>query len=109
MVKKNELANIRPSIHRFASRTALCIAVVAGATIMFSAVSLGEHLATRAIRDHETLIGNDLAASIDGVCRRPALEAAQTLKRSPAYRAKTSSENLQNWRPVCATYAQWRS
>ena len=45
----------------------IAAAVVTGVTTMFSAVSLGEHLATRAIRDHETLIGNDLAASIDGI------------------------------------------
>ncbi|WP_236674473.1 EAL domain-containing protein [Paraburkholderia hospita] len=34
---------------------------------MLSAVILGEHVATRAIREHERLIGNDLVASVDSV------------------------------------------
>ena len=43
------------------------IAVVSSVVLVLSAVTLGEHLATDAIQEHERLIGSDLVASVDRV------------------------------------------
>lgn len=49
------------------SKATLSVAVVVGIFNMVAAVSMGEHLANRAIRQNERLIGEDLVASVDRV------------------------------------------
>jgi hypothetical protein len=66
-VRKTESHKVSSSFRRFSSRATLSVAVVGGAIFMFMAISLGEHLATLAIRENERLAGNDLAASVDHV------------------------------------------
>src|SRR5690242_18617656 len=66
-IRHAEPPKISSPFRRFSSRATLGVAVVGGALLMFMAISLGEHLATIAIRENEQLIGNDLVASVDRV------------------------------------------
>src|ERR1700752_1099829 len=66
-VRTARSAKTSPAFRRFASRATLGAAAVGGALLMLLAVILGEHAATRAIREHERLIGHDLVASVDSV------------------------------------------
>jgi sensor c-di-GMP phosphodiesterase-like protein len=65
----------------FAPRVSSALAVSCGALVVLLAILLGEQLAARAVKRHEQLIGQDLAASIDRVLdtvisRRPTELAA---------------------------------
>jgi c-di-GMP phosphodiesterase len=77
MVKRRESPNVRPAFRRITSRAILVIALGCGVVLLVLSVSLGEHFATRAIRNNERVIGNDLVASVDSV-----LSSASTRSRA---------------------------
>ncbi|MFM0326965.1 EAL domain-containing protein [Caballeronia glebae] len=52
---------------QFMPKATLSVAVLSGILVMVAAVSRSEHLANRAIRKNERLIGDDLVASVDHV------------------------------------------